>query len=259
MITWQKQDKEPLYPDLLWSRPENKRTAGKLLIIGGNTHAFSAPGIAYESAVQSGIGSVKVLLPEGLRKTIGAVLENCEYAPMNKSGSFSKSALAEWLEWASWADGVLLAGDVGRNSETTIVTEQFLKTYTGQITVTQDVIDQFRNQPELLFERPNTTIVASFSQLQKIWPTISKDKQVIQYGNSLTKNVEIIQATMQYLPVNLVTKHLEIVIVSVVDRVSTTPYNKEIWRVETAGKIAVWWLQNPNKSFEALTTSLISI
>jgi hypothetical protein len=40
-------------------------------------------------------------------------------------------------------------------------------------------------------------------------------------------------------------------------KVSTTPVNKEQnWHIELAAYAAVWWLQNPNKSFEALTSSV---
>ena len=256
MDFWQKQASEPLFPDLLWSRPENKRTAGKLLIIGGNLHNFSAPGAAYQTAVEAGVGTARVLLPEGLRKTIGAVLDNCEFAPMNKSGSFSKLALDEWLENAAWADGVLLSGDLGRNSETAIVTEQFIKKYSGQLTITQDALDQFRDNPKELFSRPNTTNIASFGQLQKMWPFVTADDRVIKYGNSLTQNLDILHATAKNLPINLITKQHDDLIVLADGKISTTKSTEEVWRVDTAAKVAVWWLQKPIKPFEALTTAV---
>lgn len=258
MDMWQKQSNEPLFPDLLWSRPENKRTAGKLLIIGGNLHNFSAPGQAYDAAVQAGVGTAKVLLPEGLRKTIGSVLDNCEFAPMNKSGSFAKAALTDWLEWANWADAVVLAGDIGRNSETAIVTEQFIKSFSGQLTITQDALDQFRDAPQLIINRPNTTLVASFGQLQKMWPRITKDDRVIRYGNNLAANLDIMQATIRQLSAQIVTKQHNDLIVAVKDQMSTTKNDQEIWRVPTAAAMAVWWLQNPSKPFQALTTAVSS-
>lgn len=249
MDFWQKQGDEPLFPDLQWSRPENKRAAGKLLIIGGNLHNFSAPGAAYNAAISAGIGTAKVLLPEGLRKTIGAVLENCEFAPMNKSGSFSKAALAEWLDWARWADAVLLAGDVGRNSETAIVLEAFVTSYKGPLIVTQDCLDQLQTSSADIYARPDTTIVASFGQLQKKWP--------VQYRLPLQRNIELIHEMSQKVPASIITKHNDNLIVAFKGRISTTPNTQPIWRVETAAKAATWWLQNPTKQFEALTISLI--
>ena len=39
---WHKQtSSKPLFPELIWSRPENRQLAGKLLIIGGNLHGFA--------------------------------------------------------------------------------------------------------------------------------------------------------------------------------------------------------------------------
>ena len=47
-MSLQKQTKaKPFFPDLLWSRPENKFHAGKLLIVGGNAQAALAPAQAY--------------------------------------------------------------------------------------------------------------------------------------------------------------------------------------------------------------------
>src|SRR3954462_7666379 len=108
---WHKQTPDkPLFPDLLWSRPENKRQAGKLLIVGGNTHGFAAAGEAYAEAIKAGIGTARVLLPDGLQKTVGRVFEAGEYAPSTPSGSFGRQALAELLSLSRWADGTLLAG-----------------------------------------------------------------------------------------------------------------------------------------------------
>ena len=41
------------------------------------------------------------------------------------------AALAPLLDLAQWADGVLLAGDIGRNSETTVLLETFMSKYHG--------------------------------------------------------------------------------------------------------------------------------
>src|SRR3954471_3597520 len=112
---------KPLFPDILWSRPENKRLAGKLLVIGGSSHGFAAPGGAYTAAQKAGIGSVRVLLPDSTEKALSKILPEAEFAPSTISGSFSRQALGILLAQAEWADGVLLAGDFGKNSETAIL------------------------------------------------------------------------------------------------------------------------------------------
>ena len=134
--------------------------------------------------------------------------------------------------------------------------EQFIQQYQGQLTITQDSLDAFRTRPQELFERSATTVVASFAQLQKMWPKITKDGRVIRYGNSLTKNIDIMQATARKMPVNIITKQHDDLIVLAAGQISTTVNKEEIWRVTTAAKAAVWWLQNPNKPFEALTTAV---
>jgi NAD(P)H-hydrate repair Nnr-like enzyme with NAD(P)H-hydrate dehydratase domain len=90
---WLKQvaDK-PLFPDLLWSRPENKRQAGKLLIVGGNLHGFAVPMAAYNAATAAGIGSARVILPEKLKKALGTSFTEAEFAPSTPSGSLSRQA-----------------------------------------------------------------------------------------------------------------------------------------------------------------------
>lgn len=256
---WIKQQPDkPLFEDLLWSRPENKLHAGKLLIIGGNEHNFSAPGVAYEAATKAGIGVAKVLLPDALQKTIGNVLENCEFAPTNKSGSFARTALDTWLELADWADAVIIAGDIGHNSETTIVIEEFLHKYSGMLTITEDALDPFMAWPTKLFARPKTLIVPSFGQLQKMWPKLVTNPHMVKYAHSLAKNIELIHEFSAQAPSYLITKHNDDLIVSVEGKISTTKNDDPIWRTLIATQATVWWLQNPTKPFEALTTALSS-
>ena len=124
---WHKQTTDkPLFPDLAWSRPENKRQAGKLLIVGGNLHGFASPAEAYAESVRAGVGTARAMLPDCLRKIVGVLIENAEYAPCTPSGSFSQKALSEVLDPSNWADATLFAGDLGRNSETAILIEKFL-------------------------------------------------------------------------------------------------------------------------------------
>jgi ADP-dependent NAD(P)H-hydrate dehydratase / NAD(P)H-hydrate epimerase len=155
MDYWQKQSSDkPLYDDLLWSRPETRKARGKLLIIGGNSFGFAAVNETFVHGMKAGIGESRALLPEAVRKVVGNIFEQAEFGASNPSGGFSQQALGEWLEQAMWADGVIMPGDFGRNSETAIVTENFIKKYSGQLTVARDALDYFKDTPQLLFERP---------------------------------------------------------------------------------------------------------
>jgi NAD(P)H-hydrate repair Nnr-like enzyme with NAD(P)H-hydrate dehydratase domain len=182
---WHKQTKEnPLFPDLLWSRPENRAHAGKLLVIGGNAHGFAAPAEAYMESMKAGVGLTRVLLPDAVKAAAGHALETVDFAPSTPSGSFSKKSLAEFLDHAAWADGVLLAGDLGRNSETAILLESFLQKYVGLITLTKDAIDYTYGFAELALTRPDTTLVLTLAQLQKL-AKAAKYTKAVQFSISL--------------------------------------------------------------------------
>lgn len=247
---------KPLFPDLLWSKPENKRLAGKLLIIGGNQHEFAAPATAYDEAVKTGIGSAKVLLPDKLKKTVGSILENGEFAPSTKSGSFAKTALAEWLDWAKWADGILIAGDLGRNSETAITLEAFLQKTNKQVTITKDALEYFNHQPEKLLERENTVVVASLAQLQKLVAG-SGWQEPIKFSMTINQLAEALYKLSKQYPASIIVKHNDVMFVAVNGQISATKDNEEIWRVKTSAHAAVWWLQNPGQVFKALTSSVV--
>ena len=255
---WQKQTSgAPLFPDLLWSRPENRTQAGKLLIIGGNGFGFAAPAEAYGEANKAGIGVAQVLLPDALRRTVGKVLEAGDFAASTPSGSFSQKALTELLAHSEWADGVLLAGDMGRNSETAVLLEKFIESYYGQLMLTKDVADYFTAAPERLLKRPETTLVISFAQLQKL-AINGKFSRVFTFDIGIIKLVELLHEFSSEFPVNVVVKHLDSIFVAVNGKVSSTKLteDQEIWRVKTAAHASVWWLQTPSKPFESLTTSV---
>jgi ADP-dependent NAD(P)H-hydrate dehydratase / NAD(P)H-hydrate epimerase len=254
---WLKQSADkPLFEDLLWSRPENKQAAGKLLIIGGNSFGFAAVGEAYQQATKAGIGSARVLLPQAIKKVVGPILMNGEFAPSTPSGSFSQKALDTWLELAAWSDGVLLAGDIGRNSETAILLEKFLHKFSGQVTITKDAIEYATSAPQLIANRQNTCVVLSISQLQRLF-TALKSPRHIALGMGLPRLVDALNDFSQTHPFHIVTKHLENIVVAVNGHISTTKLaeDKELWRVSTAAHSAVWWLQNPTKPFEAISTA----
>jgi len=257
---WQKQTDEPLFPELLWSRPENKRFAGKLLIIGGSSHGFAAPAEAYQAAGAAGIGTARVVLPDAVQKLVGGFFDNAFFAPSTPSGSFSQQAIGALLEHAAWADGVLLAGDFGRNSETAIVLEKFMSEYKGQLTITKDAADYFKDTPHLFLKRPSTTLVVTMAQLQKIVQN-SGSEVPITFAMPLMQLVEALHELTGRLPANIEVKHLDQMVVASQGWASSTKLkeNSDIWRVKTAATTCVWWIQNPTKTFEALTTAIYSI
>ncbi|MBP7857561.1 MAG: hypothetical protein WBP23_04460 [Candidatus Saccharimonadales bacterium] len=287
---WHKQGEKALFPNLLWARPEVKSAAGKLLVVGGHVQSFAAAAEAYAAAEEAGIGSVRVLLPDSLEKTVGKLFPSAEFAPSNPSGGFAARALAELLATAQWADGVLLAGDLGRNSESLAMLENFAGKYTGQLTITKDSADFFCTQPQSLLSRdsrhserseessivPNfagsagrsfahaqddtgTLLVISLGQLQKLGKSLhipyafTSDLGIMQLVELLHK------FTTAHPNIHLITRHQNNYVVAVKGTIGTSAVlgEKPIWRVATSASASTWWLQNPTKPFEALTTSVV--
>ena len=248
---WLRQTDKPLFEDVLWSRPENKQRAGKLLIVGGNLHGFSAPGTAYNAAVKVGIGTARVILPDKIQKTVGKSLPEAEFAPSSLSGSFSKEALAQILDSAQWADGVLLAGDFGKNSETAILLEKFVEKFDGQLTLSGDSVDYFLSNPIMALRRHNV-IASNFGLLQKL-----VKPALIKHVDDLMNLVGKLHEITQNNKAKLITYHQGHIIAADSGQVSTTP-SKEVNLVDIAAYASVWWLQQPQKPFEALVSAVFS-
>lgn len=255
---WQKQSLETaLFSDIEWSKPENRLQAGKLGIVGGNKLGFVGVAEAYSNAVQAGVGQVRVLLPDVLKKTIPTSITDALFGATNPSGSLGQDALAELQSLTAWADGILLIGDAGRSSETAILYEQFVEKYTGQLTISRDAVDLLKNNAQALVDRPNTLLVVSFAQLQKLFQAVYYPK-VLTFSMQLTNLVEALHKFTITYPVAIAVLHRETFIVASEGRVTTTPWDNPmmIWRGTVAAKAATYWLWNRGKVLEAVSTSI---
>ncbi len=249
-----------LFPELEWSRPENKLQAGTLLIIGGNGYEFKAPANAYGDALEAGIGVATVLLPSSMQRVVSDIFPEAIFAPSTPSGSFARDTLALMLGLASRADGTLLPGDIGRNSETTVLLERFLDEYRGHITLTKDAADPFCQQPLAILHRPNTLLVLAMGQLRRLGNTA-------HFPHAFTSEMELVQLVetlhefTKRFSLNIITHHQRHYVVAVNGQVSTTPDTSEtsVWRATTSVAASIWWLQNPTKPFEALTTAAYTV
>jgi ADP-dependent NAD(P)H-hydrate dehydratase / NAD(P)H-hydrate epimerase len=257
---WLKQTDKPLFPQLEWSRPETRTQAGKLLIIGGNKFGFAAPAESYNVAQKAGAGTIRVLLPESLRRSVGKLFPEAEFAPSTISGSFASRSLSELVGASMWADGVLFPGDLSRNSETTVLLESYLGKYQHQVTLTKDVADLLCQQPISILHRAETLLVLALGQLQKL----GVEAHFPRAFTSTTGMVQLIdnlhEFTKRFAPY-IITKYHDHYIAAVNGHISTTKikHEKAVWRLQTAATASVWWLQNPEKPFEALTTALYTI
>jgi hypothetical protein len=256
---WHKQTPtSPLYPDIEWAKPEQKSKSGHLGIVGGNKLGFAGVAEAYMVSTSAGVGEVRVLLPDDLKKSIPPVMSDVIYGSTNPSGGLGKDALVEMKALGEWATGVLMIGDAGRNSETAIVYEDFLHNYTGPLTLTRDAVDLLKNASSSVVERPDTLLVVSFAQLQKLFQLVYYPK-VLTFSMQLTGLVEAIHKFTITYPVSLTVLFKEQLLVASGGEVTSTPWGNPmaIWRGNTAAKAAVYWMWSPGKLLEATTASLI--
>lgn len=255
---WHKQTlAQPLYPDIEWSKPEQKSKAGRLGIIGGNKLGFAGVAEAYGVSTNAGVGEVRVLLPDALKKSIPPVMTDVIYGATNPSGSLAKDSLTEMKAIGDWATGILMVGDAGRNSETAIVYEDFLRDYSGPLTITRDAVDLIKNASSSVVERPDTLLVVSFAQLQKLFQLIYYPK-VLTFSMQLTGLVEALHKFTVTYPVSITVLFKDQLLVSSSGEVTSTPWDNPmaIWRGVTAAKAACYWMWSPSKPLESVTASL---
>ncbi|MGH7239948.1 MAG: hypothetical protein ACREHG_07765, partial [Candidatus Saccharimonadales bacterium] len=149
----------------------------------------------------------------------------------------------------------ILAGDFGRNSETAILIDKFVAEYHQQLTLTGDILDFFLSNSQILLDRDNTLLVPNFTQMQKL---------AAPHGIALISKLDLIQLVERLHDFSLITSASILLtakgqsIVAKSGQISTTVNNNAADDASLAASAAVWWVQNPIKSFAALTQSLYS-
>lgn len=247
----------PLFPDIEWSKPERRDHAGNLAIIGGNKLGFIGVAEAYARAGDTGIGSLRVLLPDVLKKTIPPTMTDVIFGHSNPSGSLAKEATGDMHAIGAWAHGVLLIGDAGRNSETAIAYEDFIRDYAGLLTISRDAVDLVKNSSQTLIERPDTLLVVSFAQLQKLFQAVYYPK-ILTFSMQLMQLVEAVHKFTITYPCSIVVLHKDHIVVASSGDVVTQPWDNAmaIWRGSVATQAACYWLWNKQHPLEAVAASI---
>lgn len=249
---------KPLYPDAEWHKPERRDQAGKLGIIGGNTLSFIAVAEAHRTALDTGAGQVRAVLPSGLRKLVPPTITDILYGQTTSSGGLANDATPELHALGDWANGLLMIGDAGRNSETAAIYEHIVTTYDGPLTITRDAIDLLKNTNATLVEREQTTIVASFAQLQKLLQSVYYPR-VLTYAMQLAQLVDTLHKFTVTYPCTVVTLHKDTLLIAHSGEVITQEWTDTmaIWRGTVATRIATHWLWQPSNPLQAIATSIV--
>lgn len=254
--SWKRQSENSLFEQLEWDKPERKDQAGRLLIVGGSLHALSAPAQAFMLSQNAGIGIAKVALPDKTKRILKDGVFETLFLPSTPSGEFSHVGKEDLLQYALWADTVLLCGDIGRNSQSTVLLSDLLQTYMGHVVVTRDCLDTLSNEAQLLITRPSTTIVASIAQLQRLIKNAGNPTP-ITFTMDLTKLVEALSSVTEEGGASIATLHNSQFFVASGGEVSTTALTEtdepKSWRLLFATIAACYQTWYPNEPFKALT------
>ncbi len=107
----------------------NKGTFGHQLNICSSKKMFGAGVIATESAMRSGAGLVKLMLPLDAFPLAAAHLTQCLFEPalQTVTGTFSKFAAGAVKEQLKWANSVVIGCGIDVNDDTKEITELVLK------------------------------------------------------------------------------------------------------------------------------------
>ncbi len=257
---WQRQTPgKQLFPDIEWSKPQQKKQAGKLAVVGGNSSGFAAIAESYGQAIKTGVGECRVVLPDVLKKSIPSSISDAVFVPTNPSGGIAKKAKPQLLAAAKWADNLLLIGDSGSNSETAVLYEKLLNETDIPATITRDAVDLLRNQSGVIVQRPQTLLILSFAQLQKLFQAVYYPK-VLTFSMQLTSLVEALHKFTITYPIGVVTFHNQQLLVAEDGKVSSTPLDNPmaLWRGSLATRASIYWAWNSGQMFEAVSTSIAS-
>lgn len=255
---WHKQTAgQPLFGDIIWSKPEQRALAGKLAIIGGNAHGFRDVFQVSAASQQAGIGTQRIVVPDILKRTLAKLWPEVEYAASTKSGGFAASALPNWLELAQWSDGVIMAGNLGRNSETDMLLERFLEEYHSGLTLAGDSVILIQNTPQAAMASEQILIAADLSRLQHLLTAV-RYPTAIRLGMPLTQLVELLHGFSLTYPFSIITQQDNQIILARNGQISTTPVQSATL-IQAAAAATVWKLQQPHHAFAAMTSAVFTL
>jgi NAD(P)H-hydrate repair Nnr-like enzyme with NAD(P)H-hydrate dehydratase domain len=247
---WRKQESDkPLFPDILWSKPERRDTAGKIAIVGGNAHGFAAVAASYQTALATGVGAARVILPDALKPKLPTAMSDAIFTPTNPSGGFASTATIELAATAEWANLILLIGDNGQNSETAGLFETFLAKHPETpVVITRDAVDLIKNAAESVLNRAPTHLVVSFSQLQKLFRAVYYPR-VLTFSQGLKQVAETLHKFTITYPCAITLWHSGNLFVAHDGEVITQNFDQpmRVWSGEVATREAVWqiWQRSP--------------
>ncbi|MGH7665618.1 MAG: NAD(P)H-hydrate dehydratase [Gemmatimonadaceae bacterium] len=124
----------------------HKAVRGKLVIVGGARGMLGAVVLAGRAAMRSGIGMVRLVVPEESVAAAQAALPEALAAPWPESADGE----AVDRQVSSWADVVLLGPGMGASAETRSLAERILTDWRGPVVLDADALNVFAGGMEPL-------------------------------------------------------------------------------------------------------------
>ena len=251
---WQRQDEQSLFHDIDKERPEQRRLAGKLAVIGGSGAMFFTIAKMSALAVEAGIGEVRTVLPQSLEKKLPKGNIDLVYAEASKSGSFAKGALKTFEVVTDWADLVLVGGDLGRSSETASLMGEYLRKVEKPLILTRDAVDVAIVDAGDWINKRDLVLIVTMAQLQKILRSIYYPRMVT-LTMPLNQLIELLHKLTLSYGLTLMTFHSGQLVVAVAGQVVTMPIEKtswnpiNLWSGDAAVRIAQLKLWNSSKNY----------
>ena len=255
-LNWQKQSKnKALFEDIIWSKPQNKLSAGKYLIIGGNVHELIKSAIIYDSFMKVGASNIRLAMPIAVRKLIKDRSLNIDFLPSTPSGSFSLQATAEILDLAKLSDIAIISSDISKNSETTLMQEHFINNYHKKVCLLSDniaIFDQFEIDK---IDYNEILLIGEVKHLQKL--LINKFNVLIKESDELYLTVKALSDLTQKIPIKIVTLKNNMILVASAAKVCSTEVDRKInnWIEEICGP-ACFYLINNSDPYKALCSAV---
>ncbi len=248
------QKNQALFPKVLWNRPINRTTAGRLLLVGGHHQNFLEIQEVYQLALACGVGECLIVMPDSLR-TLLSHIENTHFIPSSPSGSIGKGAVAELVSLAEESDGLSIGANLSNNSETAVAVERLLIESQKPRVMYLEALEVASFNPKLVTDRDNCCIVVTMQELFKLAGKLDIALN-IQPERGLLGRVELIQSVAQAMKASLVCMGKEIIIVSG-EQTSVTPDISGRLNSAIFAAMSVFWTQKP--AFEQLTTAAFII
>lgn len=269
MVTdyWRKQQpKRPLFDEVLWSKPERRDQSGRLTIVGGNSQGFWSVASAYQVARRTGVGEIRVIMPDALKNKLPASvtyqLDDLMLAPSNPSGGLALSAKKYLEVAANWSSQMLFIGDNGANAETVQLLEKFISDpdyLDTVITVARDTVDLLVYDAEMILNRINCNIVSSLAQFQKLARAVYYPR-VITFSQGIKQIVETLHKFTITYGATITLFHDGNLIVARDGQVVSQAFDEpmRIWNGEIPTREASWlvWQTDPIKAIATSWTEL---